>query len=103
MESRSLQGYCELSGRISDSFFHISTLAGIAILLQRVAVIVPIQHRQSIIVFHAIILLLRFGVALTDIVLVHIWADTSISICRYKDKHEVCNTVLNRYIYIPYT
>lgn len=86
---RSLMHHCLVSGRIGDTFYHISCLAAICILLLRVKVILP-PHRQALFnAIHALILAARFTVGVLDVIYSRIWSDISIGVCRYKDKHEV--------------
>lgn len=63
------------------------------ILLLRVKVITPIQYQQSIIISHVIIVIIRIGIAIPDVVLSQTSVDPDSGMCEYDEKHEVCNTI----------
>ncbi|EPB87652.1 hypothetical protein HMPREF1544_05535 [Mucor circinelloides 1006PhL] len=87
--SSSLMHHCLVSGRVGDTFYHVSCLAAICILLLRVKVILP-PHQQALFnAIHALILAARFTVGVFDVIYSRIWSDISIGVCRYKDKHEI--------------
>ena len=87
--NRSLMHHCRLAGRMADTFYHISCLSAISILLLRVKIVIPSHRHMLFTIIHALILSARVVVSIFDVVYSHIWSDVAIGVCRYKDKHEV--------------
>ncbi|KAL9538707.1 hypothetical protein MBANPS3_010729 [Mucor bainieri] len=87
--SRSLMHHCRLSGRIADTFYHVSCLSAIYILLLRVKLVIPSHQQMLFNIIHALILTARVIVSIFDVIYSHIWSDVAVGVCRYKDKHEI--------------
>jgi hypothetical protein len=92
---------CKLAGKLADVFFHISSLAGLCILLLRVMILVPNKHKTLFKVLHICFIIVRLALGAADTVFSRIWVDISTGVCRYKDVNQVrLNSALfcaNRY------
>lgn len=84
---------CRLAGRLADTFFHISSLAGLYIMLSRVMILLPEKHRTLFMVFDACLLTIRLALGAADIIFAHIWVDQTTGVCICKDSNNVRKNV----------
>ncbi|CAO3616204.1 unnamed protein product [Mucor hiemalis] len=91
---------CMLAGRLADTFFHISSLAGLYIMLSRAMILIPEKYKTFFMVFHGCLLVIRLALGAADTIFAHIWVDQSSGVCISKDSNNagIAYTIVDCFI-----
>lgn len=86
-----------LAGRLADTFFHISSLAGLYVMLSRAMILIPEKYKTVFMVFHGCLLTIRLALGAADAIFAHIWVDQTTGVCISKDSNNVRNNVDHKF------
>lgn len=91
---------CMLAGRLADTFFHISSLAGLYVMLSRAMILIPEKYKTVFMVFHGCLLTIRLALGAADAIFAHIWVDQTTGVCISKDSNNagIAYTIVDCFI-----